>query len=130
MQSRLLDIKGIGLASAHAILAYLPDIHQFGSAKALAAYAGLSPKQRESGTFKGKTCVSKYGSEGLRKSLYMAALSAKRYNEHLRPFVLRLEKNGLKPKAIIVAVMRKLLHIIYGMFKHDRSFDPSLACRQ
>jgi transposase len=98
-------------------------------AKALAAFVGLSPQQKESGTYKGKTHLSKYGCSELRNAFYMPALSAKRYNEHLQPFVKRLEANGLAPKAIVGAVMRKLVHIIYGMLKHGTTFNPRLACQ-
>ena len=57
----------------------------------------------------------------------MPALVAKNSNQHLRPFVARLEKNGLVPKAIVGALMRKLLHIIFGMLKNDMEFDPTLV---
>lgn len=124
---RLTAIKGIGELSVHKILAYLPEVSQFHSAKALAAYIGLSPKQNESGKFKGKTHICKFGSAHLRKALYMPALSVKRHNQELQPFVMRLEKSGLKPKAIVCALMRKLSHIIYGMLKSDCEYDPNLV---
>lgn len=119
----------MGKTSAHKILANLPSLDQFGSAKELAAYMGVSPKQCESGKYRGKTRMSKIGSATLRNALYMPALSIKRHNKHLKPFVMRLEKAGLKPKAIVGALMRKLAHIIYGMFKHDQPFNPALACK-
>ena len=126
---RLIEIEGMGKVSAHKILAHIPNIEQFNSAKELAAYVGVCPRQCESGKYQGKTRMSKIGSAALRNALYMPALSAKRHNKHLKPFVARLEKSGLKPKAIVGALMRKLIHIIYGMFKHDRPFDPALACK-
>jgi len=121
------SIKGVGEQSAIRLLTYLPDLSLFKTAKQLAAFAGLSPMQRESGKYKGKTCLSKLGDPSLRKILYMPALSAKRHNEHLQAFVLRLEKNGLCPKAILGAMMRKLLHLIFGMLKSGKPFDPALA---
>ena len=127
MKARLTSIKGFGDHSAHALMAYLPDIRLFYSAKQLAAYAGLSPRQRQSGTLSGKTTLSKFGNSRLRKVLYMPALTAKNHNPHLKAFCQRLEKNGLAPKAIIGAVMRKLLHIIFGMLKHNQEFNPKLV---
>jgi transposase len=123
----LMSIKGVGQLTAINIIAYLPDISQFDNAKQLAAFIGVSPRQYQSGTFTGKTRLSKFGASRLRKALYMPALSAKNKNEHLQPFVSRLENNGLAPKAIIGAVMRKLVHIIFGMLKNRQFFDPNLV---
>ncbi len=123
----LTEIKGIGELSALSILAYLPDISQFQNAKQLAAFIGVAPRQNQSGKFTGASYMSKLGNPRLRRAFYMPALSAKRHNEHLQPFVQRLEKNGLKPKAIVGAVMRKLVHIIFGMFKSHQPFNPALV---
>ena len=123
----LVTIKGIGELSAFHLIAYLPDLQQFNSAKQLAAFIGVTPRQNMSGKFQGKTYMSKFGHARLRKALYMPALSAKRYNKHLSPFVKRLEKSGLKPKAIVGALMRKLVHIIFGMIKSGESFNPALV---
>ncbi len=57
----------------------------------------------------------------------MPALNAKRFNEALQPFVSRLKNNGLAPKAIVGAVMRKLVHIIFGMLKNNSPFKPELV---
>lgn len=119
----LTSIKGIGWKTAVQLIAYLPDISQL-KAKELAAYAGLSPRLNESGKFKGKTTLSKYGNPNLRRILYMPALSAKRHNEHLQAFIKRLETNGKSKKSIIGALMRKLLHIVYGILKSNMPFDP------
>lgn len=129
LKKRLLEIKGVGEASIASLIAYLPDISQFQSAKQLAAFAGLSPKQNQSGQYEGKTRISKVGCPDLRNALYMPALSAKRYNTALSPFVRRLEASGHRPKQIVIAVMRKLLHIIYGMIKSGQRFNPALACQ-
>lgn len=123
----LISVKGIGKLTAHQLLAYLPDIGLFQNAKQLAAFAGLSPRQKTSGNYVGKTRLSKFGNPRLRKALYMPAMSAIRFNEHLKPFVTRLQNNGLTPKAIIGAVMRKLLHIIFGMLKNNQPFNPLLV---
>ncbi len=120
-------INGIGWLSAVRLLAYLPNIHQFRNAKQVAAYAGVSPQIRQSGNYQGKSCLSKFGHSQLRQALYMPALTAKRSNKGLREFVERLEGRGLKPKAIVGAVMRKLIHIVYGMLKTQQPFNEALV---
>lgn len=127
---RLQTLKGIGTHTAYRLVAYLPEIHGFRNAKQLAAFIGVSPKQQQSGKWKGKTHLTNFGHARLRKILYMPALSAKRYNQHLKPFVKRLQENGLAPKAIVGALMRKLVHLIFGMLKHQQTFNPKLACLQ
>jgi len=126
----LLSVKGIGELSAYRLLALLPDIRLFQSPKQLAAFAGVSPQQRESGAWKGKTTLSKCGNASLRKALYMPALSAKRYNITLQPWVNGLQKRGLTPKAIVGAVMRKLIHIIFGILKNNQPFNHELCLNQ
>ncbi len=123
----LISIKGFGELSAYRLLAYLPDIKLFKNAKQLAAFIGVSPKQKESGKYIGQTKLSKLGNSRLRNILYMPALNAKRFNEALQPFVSRLKNNGLAPKAIVGAVMRKLVHIIFGMLKNNSPFKPELV---
>lgn len=125
--SLITSIKGFGELSAYRLLAYLPDIKLFKNAKQLAAFIGVSPKQRESGKYIGQTKLSKFGNGRLRNILFMPALNAKRFNEALQPFVNRLKNNGLAPKAIVGAVMRKLVHILFGMLKSNSHFKPELV---
>lgn len=120
----LLTITGVGEKTANRIIAYIPTVSAFKNAKQLAAYIGISPKQYQSGKCNGKTRLSKCGNAQLRKALYMPSLVAKNQNLHLKEFCERLEKNGLKPKQIVCAVMRKLIHIIFGMLKHKQRFNP------
>ncbi len=75
------SIKGIGKLTACRILALIPDIHSFQSAKQFAAYIGITPKQHQSGKLIGKTTISRLGDSRLRKALYMAALVAKKHNQ-------------------------------------------------
>lgn len=121
------SIKGVGKMTAYKILAQVPNINVFSTAKQFAAYMGVSPKQHQSGKYTGKTTISRMGDSRLRKAIYMAALSAKRYNVALQPFVNRLKGNGKPPKSIVCAVMRKLAHLIFGILKHGRPFDPQLC---
>lgn len=88
------------------------------------AYAGLDPRECSSGTsVHKKVRISKHGNAHLRRALYMPALVAIRRQPNLRAFYQHLRERG-KPKMVaLVAVMRKLLHAIYGMFKHRQPFD-------
>lgn len=125
--SLITSIDGIGKLTAYKILSQVADMNCFASAKQFAAFIGISPKQNQSGKFAGKTTISRLGNSRLRKSFYMAALVAKRFNKRLLPFVARLQANGKAPKAIICAVMRKLAHIVFGVLKNKRPFDVKFA---
>jgi transposase len=122
----LCSITGIGAKTAHIILAELPNLAQYANARQVAAQAGLTPKQFQSGTsIHGRPKLSKLGNARLRKALYFPAISAMRHNAILTPFAARLRKNGKPEMSIIGAVMRKLLHLAYGVLKHNTVFDPN-----
>lgn len=122
------SIKGVGKLTAYRVLALMPNVSCFQSAKQFAAYIGITPKQHQSGKFIGKTTISRLGDSRLRKALYMAALVAKRHNKGLAAFVLRLQQNGKTPKTIVCAVMRKLAHIIFGVLKSGMPFNENFSC--
>jgi transposase len=122
----LTSIKGIGDLTAARFLAEVPDISAFDSARQLAAYAGLTPGRFDSGSSIHKPAhLVKTGNFALRRDLYFPAIVAKRYNPILHEFSLRLAARGLPPKAIVAALMRKLLHLAFGVLKHHRPFDPN-----
>lgn len=124
----LSSIPGISKITSLALMSEIPDVMSFSSARELAAYAGLSPKHRVSGSsVKGKTRLSKMGNPVLRKALYMPAVVAKNHNPILKKFADRLLDNHKHPMAIIAAVMRKLLHIVYGVLKSGKPFDASYS---
>lgn len=126
-QSDLLQtIPGIGEKSVRLLLGEL-QFGQFKSARDLAAHAGVTPRKSQSGTSLNSTRLSKIGSSRIRKALYFPAITALKYNEVIKQFAQRLSQNGKTPMQIICAVMRKLLHIAYGVIKNDRHFDPTLA---
>jgi transposase len=119
----LTSIPGIGDLTALWIMAELPDVRQFASAQSAAAYAGLNPRQYQSGTsVKKPTRLSKAGNGRLRRALYMPALSAYRFNPVLKDLFERLRKRGLCKKAALCAVMRKLLMLAYGVLKTRQKF--------
>ena len=104
-----------------------PDVLR--SSAEVVAYAGLNPRQHQSGTSIDRaTRISKIGNAVLRAALYMPALSAMRYNSAIVALVSRLKSRGrLKPKQIVVAAMRKLLVLCFGVLKTGRPFDAAIA---
>ncbi|HVF11432.1 MAG TPA: transposase [Abditibacteriaceae bacterium] len=128
-KSELLDsIPGIGEATAALLLAELGDMTQFSSARQVAAFAGLVPRIRESGTsVRGRARLSKIGSSRLRKSLYFPALAALRSNPFIKSLGLRLSAQGKSKMLIVGAAMRKLLHLAYGVLKSGQPFNPNFV---
>lgn len=124
------SIPGIGATTVARLLGHLGDIRRFESAKALAAFLGVTPKQRSSGTsIKGRTMISRSGSSTLRAALYMPSLVARRHNPILNAFAERLLATGMAKKAVICAVMHKLTHLIYGVIRTEKPFDPDYLPR-
>jgi len=72
--------------------------------------------------------ISKLGNRHIRRALYMPALTATRFAPHLRAFYLHLQARGKCKMVALVAVMRKLLHAIFGMFKYDAPSDGAKLC--
>lgn len=121
----LSSIPGVGEITCHIILAELPPIELFNNARQLAAWAGVTPRHFVSGTSgKTRTPITKVGSPQLRRALFMPAMNARVFNPLLKSFADRLIANGKKPKEVIIAIMRKLLHQIYGILKSGTSFNP------
>lgn len=123
----LQSIPGIGQTTAVAILAELPDISTFKSARQMAAYMGLTPKHATSGSsVRGRSKLSKMGSSRFRKALYFPAVSVITHNSIFKAFHKKLKLKTKHNMTIIVAVMRKLLHIIFGVLKHKTTFKAEL----
>jgi transposase len=121
----LTTIPGLGKLTASKLLAELHDIRHFDDVRQVVAFAGLNPKQRQSGRKQaGYTSISKTGSATLRAALYLPAVVAMRHNPILAAFAQRLRQRGLRGKAVVVAVMRKLLHLVFGILKSGNPFDP------
>ncbi len=125
----LLSVVGVGEALAALLLAEMPEPGVLRRSGELVAYAGLNPSHHRSGTsIDCPTRISKVGNATLRSSLYMPALSAMRYDPAIAALVARLKSAArLKPKQIVVAAMRKLLVICFGVLKTGKRFDPAIA---
>lgn len=122
----LCSIPGIADLTAARLLAEIQDISVFENAPQLAAYAGVTPRQHLSGSsVHRKSRQSKTGNAHLRKTLYFPAIVACQHNPIIRAHCHRLEERGKLPMVIIGASMRKLLHIVYGVLKSGKPFDPN-----
>jgi transposase len=122
----LLSVPGIGVTSALNVLAEILRLGPDCGVRQWVAFAGLDPRHYTSGTSVAKkTIISKSGNAHLRRALYMPALVTVQHEPHFRGFYQHLVARGKTKLQAIVAVMRKLLHAIYGMFKHNQLFDGS-----
>jgi len=117
-------IPGVGLLTAVTVLAETNGFELIRSKRQLTSYAGLDVQEKQSGTsVKGKAKISKKGNRHLRKALHMPALSAIRNEERFTTIFVRLvSKHGVKMKAA-VAVQRKLLELIYTLYKTNKPYD-------
>lgn len=122
----LLDsIPGVATTSALYILAELACLPADLDVRQLVAHAGLDPRPWQSGTsIQGKTRISKRGNKHLRHALYMPAVHAARKEPTVSAYAAQIEKRLKKRTPALIAVMRKLLHSIVGMFRTDTAFDP------
>ncbi|MDX6694970.1 MAG: transposase [Blastocatellia bacterium] len=128
-QSELLDsIPGIAGTTAALLLSEITDITQYRSARQVAAYAGLVPRERQSGSsVRGRTRLSKIGNARLRRALYFPAITALRCSPFFQAWAEGLQQRGKSKMSVICAVMRKLVHVAYGVLKHGKEFDPQWA---
>jgi transposase len=121
---RLTTLKGVGLITAATVLAEAPPVTPQTDPRAICAWAGLTPKRRQSGRTEWPARMSRKGNIYLRQALYMPALVAKRYNPLLRDFALRLAANGKSHGAILGALAHKMLRILIGLLRTNTDFDP------
>lgn len=128
-QQRLLcSIPGVGRWTAARVLAEIDAVCGAVDARQLAAYAGLTPRERTSGSSVHRPPrLAKTGNSRLRRARYLPAIVAMRYNPAVRALAERLRARGKRPMVIVGAAMRKLLHLIYGVLKSAKPFDPALA---
>ena len=127
----LQSIPGIGEITAWDLLAELPDISQFDSAQAVAAYAGLSPREHRSGSsIHKKTRLSKQGNARLRKAMYFPAVNALTWNPLIKAHYERLVAAGKIRMVALAAAMRKMLMLCYGVLKHQQPFQEDWLSQQ
>jgi len=122
----LKSIPALGKATIPRILAELDDLDKFNHVREMVAFIGLAPREKLSGSsIKGKPRLSKIGHARLRKALYMPALVSIQCNPVMIAFYNRLKDKGKNGKVIVCAIMRKLVHVIFGVLKSGKKYDPN-----
>lgn len=124
--AKIIKIKGLGLITVATIIAETNGFKLFTSRSQLISYSGYDVVEKESGTsIKGKTRISKKGNKHIRRALHFPAISAVKYEPEFKQLFDRvLNRSFIKMKAY-VAVQRKLLMLIYTLFKNDSIYDPN-----
>jgi transposase len=122
----LCSISGIGILTAATVLGETNGFDLIRNKRQLSSYAGLDVQEKQSGTsIKGKPRISKRGNKHLRKAMHLPALAAIRHDQHYKAVFTRLvAKDGIKMKAA-VAVQRKLLEMMFTIFKKRETYDPN-----
>lgn len=119
----LASVPGIGAASVAVLLAELPELGKL-DRRRIAALVGVAPLNRDSGQMRGQRCIWG-GRADVRRTLYMATLTAVRYNAPLKACYERLLAAGKRKKVALVACMRKLLTILNAIAKQGSTWDPT-----
>jgi transposase len=120
-------IPGVGERTIAMLLAFSLHPEHFANARQIVAYAGLDPRQHESGSsVRGKPRLSKVGHAFIRKALYMPAIVTLHKTGWGQQFRARLAASSKPGKLIIGAMMRKILHVAFGVLRSGRAFDSSL----
>jgi transposase len=117
----LTSVIGIGETIASAFLAWLPELGLF-THKQLAALVGVAPYHHESGQYQGKRHIQG-GRAPVRSALYLATLSAVRWNPVLKAFYQKLVTRGKPKKVALIACAHKLLRIINAMIRKQTAFN-------
>lgn len=125
----LMTIPGIGRVTAINLLAELPPIDAFTSARQLCAYAGLTPRENSSGSsLRGTPRLCKQGRGVLRRIMFLPALSLMRSKSGpLRVFADRLLGKNKTPACVVGALMRKLIALVFAILRSGKPFDPLYA---
>jgi transposase len=122
----LKSVKGIGDVNAATLIAELPELGQLGR-KQIAALVGVAPFAQDSGQKRGKRRIWG-GRASVRHALYMAVLSARRFNPQIKAMGDRLKAAGKPAKVVLVACMRKLLTILNAILRTGTPWDPQHPC--
>ena len=125
-QDLLQTIKGVGPVVSKQMVSLMHN-KQFSQASQMAAFLGLVPKHHESGLFKGKSRLAKNGSSAIRAKLYMPALVAIKHNPDVKAQYERLLANGKCKMQAVCAAMRKLVHICFGVIKHQQPYQARVG---
>lgn len=124
----VLTIPGVGKRIAAAMIGYFGSMEDFEKSKQLVSFIGISPFPKESGSsVHGRGSISRMGNNYLRKQLFMASLSASRYNSSCKKLYDRLILKGKAKKIALTAVSNKLARQIFAVIKYGRNYDPNFS---
>ena len=127
-QQLLCSIAGVGWWTAARVLAEIEAVRGVVDARQVAAYAGLTPRERTSGrSVHHPARLATTGNSRLRRALSLPAIVAMRHNPAVQALAERLRARGKRPLVIVGAAMRKLLQLIYGVLTSGKPFDPAVA---
>lgn len=121
----LTSIPGVGRKTAVLVLSEMPAVANCTSSKSWVAFSGLNPEPRQSGK-SSSSRLSRIGAARVRAGLYLAAVTAMRFNPLVRALEERLKARGKPGKVRVVAAMNKLLRLCYGVLRSGRPFDLSM----
>lgn len=122
---KIATVKGLGLITIVIVLCETNGFELFNSIRQVVSYSGLDIQMKESGNFNGKTRISKKGNARIRQCLFMPALTATMHNEKIKALYERInERNPDIKKKGVVAGMRKLLILIFVLWKKNEEYDP------
>ena len=126
----LRSIPGISFISAATIVGETLGFESIVNAKQLTSYAGYDIVLRESGNFKGKTRISKRGNSHIRAALHMPSMTCVRCNPTLKQFYNRLKPKKAKPLVALIAVQRKLLLLMFTLWKNEEVYDAAFETKK
>ena len=126
----MMSIPGISFISAATVIGETLGFESITNAKQLTSYAGYDIVLRESGNFKGKTRISKKGNSHIRAALHMPSMTCVRCNPTLKQFYNRLKPKKAKPLVALIAVQRKLLILMYTLWKNEEVYDAAFETKK
>ena len=123
---KIKKVKGLGLITIITVLCETNGFLLFNNIRQVVSYAGMDIEMKESGKFKGKTKISKKGNVRIRQCLFMPALSATVHNDRIKELYERVnERNPQIKRKGVVAGMRKLLILIFVLWKKNEEYNPN-----
>lgn len=122
----ILTIPGISYKLGAQIVAEIGDVKRFSNAPAIVKYAGINPSKNQSGVFEGEVNhITKQGSPYLRRALYLAAMAQLKCKTPLYDYYVKKRGEGKAHREALIAVARKLVHVIYAVLSNQEPYDPT-----
>lgn len=124
----ILTVPGVSYKLGAQIVAEIGDVKRFKNAAAIVKYAGINPSKNQSGTFEGEAShITKQGSPYLRRALYLAAMAQLKCRAPLYDYYLKKRGEGKAHREALIAVARKLVHVIYAVLSKQEPYDPAYS---